>query len=302
MTEWVVQPSEGGARLDAFVARRLTLSRAAARRLCERGLVRVHGRRARKGQRVSAGERITLAESPPRPEDFAPVPDPEMALTVIATSAAWVAVAKPPGPASHPLVPGERGTVANAIVARFPECAHASADLREGGLVHRLDGGTSGVLVAARSRAAWHELRADFRAGRVHKQYLALVRGRVSAVSGTIDAPLGSRGRRQAVDPAGRPARTEWEVAERFAGDWLLLRVRTTTGRRHQVRAHLGYAELALAGDALYGGPPCPDLVGHFLHAERLTLADATTLSAALPPDRETVLARLRGGPADIRI
>jgi 23S rRNA pseudouridine1911/1915/1917 synthase len=189
-------------------------------------------------------------------------------------------------------LPGELGTAANALVARHPDCAVASDDPREGGLVHRLDTGTSGVLVAARNRRAWGEAREEFRAGRVKKEYLALVLGAPSLDQGAIEAPLATRGKRSVVDPLGRDARTEWRVEERL-GARTLLRLLTSSGRMHQVRAHLAYAELPIVGDVLYGGPAEPNLIGHFLHAERLTLL-GIEVSTPLPADRLTLLTRLR--------
>jgi 23S rRNA pseudouridine1911/1915/1917 synthase len=292
MTEWVVAAAEGGQRVDRFVAARLGISRHAVWRMLERGVVRVGGKRARKGQRLAAGDRVSTSEAAPRTEDLRPLAEPDAPLTILREDADLVFMAKPPGQPSHPLEPGERGTTANALAARHPECAAASEDPREGGLVHRLDTGTSGVLVAARSREAWQAARDEFRAGRVGKVYVALVAGSPSLDQGTIEAPLLARGKRSVVDPLGRDARTEWQVEERL-GERTLLRLRTTTGRMHQVRAHLSHAELPIIGDTLYGGPPEPDLVGHFLHAERLTLR-GTEVSAPLPADRAALLAHLR--------
>ena len=292
MTEWVVAAAEAGQRVDRFVAARLGISRHAVWRMLERGVVRIGGKRARKGQRLAAGDRVSTSEAAPRTEDLRPIAEPDLPLTILREDADFVFTAKPPDQPSHPLEAGERGTTANALVARYPECAAASEDPREGGLVHRLDTGTSGVLVAARSRGAWQAARDEFRAGRVGKIYLALVAGSPSLDQGVIDAPLLARGKRSVVDPLGREARTEWQVEERL-GEYTLLRLRTSTGRMHQVRAHLGHAELPIVGDTLYGGPAEPNLVGHFLHAERLTLRGAE-VSAPLPADRAALLARLR--------
>src|SRR5215468_8158664 len=155
MTEWVVPATEAGARVDRFVAARLGISRHAVWRLLERGAVRVGGKRARKGQRVAPGDRVSLSEPVPSADDLRPLPEPQAPLVVLREEPDLIFMAKPPGQPSHPLQPGELGTAANALAARHPECAAASEDPREGGLVHRLDTGTTGVLVAARSREAW---------------------------------------------------------------------------------------------------------------------------------------------------
>src|SRR5262249_3221356 len=169
-------------RADRTVAARLPgRSRHAIARAFAEGRVRVNGRPARKGQTVAPGDLVEVGDVPGR-DELVPAPQPELPLAVIYADEARVALDKPPGMASQPLVAGELGTLANALLARFPECAAAGADPREAGLAHRLDAGTSGVLLAARRRAVWDTLRAEFRGGRVLKTYLALV-------AGTVDAP-----------------------------------------------------------------------------------------------------------------
>jgi 23S rRNA pseudouridine1911/1915/1917 synthase len=302
MIELTVPPAQGGERVDRYVAGHLGASHHAARRLIEANRVRVNGRRTRKGVRLQAGDRVTIAGLPPDAGALRPLPQPELPLVVLHQDEELVAMAKPAGPPSHPLAPGELGTLANALVARFPECAAAGDDPREGGLLHRLDAGTSGVVVAARSPAAWRALREHFRGGQVVKVYLALVAQAPLTDHGTISAPLASRGRRSVVSPTGRAASTDWRVVERLQGGLTLLELTTRTGRMHQVRAHLAHAELPIVGDALYGGPPCPSLEGHFLHAARLELPGRPPLAAPLPPDRAHVLAGLRGGSAETSI
>ena len=137
-----------GRRLDVVVGEVLGLSRARVKSLFEAGAVRVDGRRPSKGDRATGGARVEveLAE-----EAAALVPEPALALPLLYQDAWLVAVDKPAGLPSHPLKPGETGTIANALVARFPEVAGVGEDAREGGLVHRLDIETSGVLLAARA-------------------------------------------------------------------------------------------------------------------------------------------------------
>src|SRR5262249_39330718 len=172
-----VPPDAAGMRIDVWLAGALELPRARVKELLERGAVRIGGRPPRKGDRTVAGARVevTVATEAPRP-----VPQPELPLEVLYADAALIAVDKPAGLPSHPLQPGERGTVVNALVARYPECAAASADPREGGLVHRLDTLTSGVLLAARTPEAWRATREAFAGRRVDKRYLAVVTGPVA--------------------------------------------------------------------------------------------------------------------------
>jgi 23S rRNA pseudouridine1911/1915/1917 synthase len=251
---YVVDASGAGTRLDTFLARALGISATAARRLLAEDAVRVDGRRAAKGARVEGGAVIEVASR----LDAAAlvVPDPTVDVRVVYQDTDLVAVDKPAGIPSHPLAPGERGTAANAIVARFPECASASTDPREGGLGHRLDTPTSGVLIAARSRAVWTGLRRALAAPTCEKRYLCEVRG-AAPDEGRIDLPIGRTGRRgKSVRTDGgrnpRAAETSWVVLERRGGTTLVA-ARLHAGRPHQVRVHMAAAGFPIVGDDLYG-------------------------------------------------
>jgi 23S rRNA pseudouridine1911/1915/1917 synthase len=267
--------------------------------------VRVDGKRAAKGARLAAGAVVRVEHAPPREEDKRPVAEPDAPLAVLHADDAVVAVDKPAGIATHPLRPGEHGTLANALVARFPECGLVANDVREGGVAHRLDVETSGVVLAARTRAAWQSLRRAFADGAVHKEYLALVAG-TPPPHGTVTAPLVHAGKRVRVardsDLDRLPARTEVEVLAR--GDGVaLVRARSSTGRMHQIRVHLAHLGHPLVGDALYGGPPpAAGTHGHFLHAAAVAFPHPSTgaptrIEAPLPPDRAAALADMVGWP-----
>jgi 23S rRNA pseudouridine1911/1915/1917 synthase len=282
-------------RIDLWLAGALDLPRARVKELLERGAVRIGGRAPRKGDRTVAGARVEvlLPDDDPRP-----VPQPEVPLEILHLDEALVAIDKPAGMPSHPLGPGERGTVVNALVARHPECAAASEDPREGGLVHRLDTLTSGVLLAARTPRTWRALRAAFTGREVDKRYLAVVTGPV-ADAGEIDLPLRHRGDRvePALDGSGREALTEFRVLAR-SGDAALLEVRIHTGVLHQIRAHLAAIGAPVLGDAAYGGRAHPGLARFFLHAAKVALQHPLTarrleVSAPLPPELRAVLAEL---------
>ena len=313
MARFVVEDEAVGGRADRFLGDKLPgRGRRRLGEAFERGHVRVNGRAARKGQVLHAGDVVEVVDDAPElatAEERRPVPQPELPLEVVQVDEAIVALAKPAGMPSHPLAAGERGTLANALVARHPECAAAGADPREGGLVHRLDAGTSGVIVAARTAPVWTTLRAAFHEGRTHKVYLALVAGEVTR-EGELDAPIAQDRRHpgrvivcaddvEASRRGALPARTHWQPEQRFPG-YTLLRCELTTGRMHQIRAHLAFAGTPVVGDDVYGdlGRP-PGLVGHFLHAVRLELAHPVTgaplsLEAPLPDDRQSLLARLK--------
>jgi 23S rRNA pseudouridine1911/1915/1917 synthase len=254
-----VDTQAAGARLDQFVARMIGGSVHAARRLIVDGRVSLDGhatRDAKKGVHLTAGQSIAVELVAPSSDGV--VPDGAAALDVLYCDAHLVAVNKPAGIPSHPLRMGETGTLANALVARFPECAGAGDDRREAGLGHRLDNGTSGVLLAARRHDVWLALRVALRAPTCEKYYLAEVVGAPAEARGSLADPIGRRGRRGSrvvVGGQGRnplPALTEWEVIERRAVT-ALLRVHLHAGRAHQVRAHLASLGHPLVGDVLYG-------------------------------------------------
>ena len=227
-----------------------------------------------------AGDVIELAREPVSGDQLRPVPDPSIVLEVLIETAELVAIAKPAGIPSQPLRAGELGTIANAIVARWPECAGLGDDQRDGGLVHRLDIGTSGVLIAARTEATYRALRDAFGTGRVAKEYLAITDAR--PVSRESDAPLAQRGNHVVVDHAdGLPAHTSF-VVERTSADHALVRCTAQTGRMHQVRAHLAHSGSPIAGDTRYGGKPVPEHDGFFLHAAKLA-CELVTVEAPLP-------------------
>ncbi|MCA9671730.1 MAG: RluA family pseudouridine synthase [Myxococcales bacterium] len=299
--ELFVSLSEEGERLDHFIRARLNgVSRGSVARLIERGQVMVAGRRLKKGHRVSAGQHVVIAAAS---WDEAVLPQPELPLRVILTRPHMVVVNKDAGVACHPLVPGETDTMANAIVGHFPECGDASPRPREGGLVHRLDYGTSGLLIAARTRSAYTNLRAMFSGSEIAKEYLALVVGHVDRRH-LVDLPIegmpGDRRRVRVVrerSDRGQPASSEVLPEALFAerderAPTTLVRVKCSTGRRHQVRVHMSSLGHPLVGDPLYGGPVWPDVHGAFLHAHRMKVA-GDRLEAGLPTDRLDLLREL---------
>jgi 23S rRNA pseudouridine1911/1915/1917 synthase len=280
-----VPADAAGQRVDVWLAAALGLPRTQVKALLERRAVQIGGRTPRKGDRTVAGAQVEVLLSPVDPH---PVPQAELPLSILHADEAVVAVDKPSGWPSHPLQPGERGTVANALVARFPECAEASEDAREGGLVHRLDTETSGVLLAARTRSAWEMLRRAFSEQKVDKRYLAVVTGPI-AEAGEVELPLRHRADHvePALDGSGRPARSEFRVLS-HAGDASLIEVRIDTGVLHQIRAHLAAIGAPVLGDGLYGGRSHPGLERFFLHASRLAFVHPltntlVTVQASLP-------------------
>jgi 23S rRNA pseudouridine1911/1915/1917 synthase len=312
--ELEVDAEEVGQRLDRFLVARVPgMSRARARSLTADGRVRINGRRAKKGDRVGSGDQVRLDEPPPA-SAWAAEPDPDLPLRVVHEDARVVVVDKDAGVPSHPLRPGETGTVAQALLARYPEMAGVGYGPREPGLVHRLDTDTSGLLVAARDTDAFERLRASLRQGAFDKGYVALCAGRLGAPQ-IVDWPIAtdrSHPRRVRVcrDPGeatrlrARPAETEVLEAEAVpglpGGPFTYVTVRARMARRHQVRAHLAALGHPLAGDALYGGPALPGLDRHFLHASHLELphpdGGVVKVTAPVPEALKALLSAPKAG------
>ncbi len=278
---------EAGQRVDVvLVARVPSMSRAKAKALAASGALRVNGRRAAKGVRLAPGDIVTLAELPP-PTRFRAAPDPDLPLEVVHEDPRFVVVHKAAGVPTHPLRPDERGTLAGALVARYPEMAGVGHRPREPGLLHRLDTGTSGLVLAARDDAAFARLRDALLGGGIDKRYLALALGHVRAPQ-RVDLPVahhpGDRRRMVAGAREGaRAATTEILSSAPRAlpalpppGAVSLVEVRARAARRHQVRVHLATLGHPLLGDTLYGGPEL-DGPGHRLHASRLSFAHPET-------------------------
>lgn len=278
----VVQAGDQG-RADKVLAKHYpSAGRKQLAELFEAGEIKLKGKRLKKGDVVAAGDELELLREPVSGDALRAQPDPAIALEVIHETPEVVVVNKPSGMPSQPLKAGELGTMANAIVARYPECAAIGDDVRDGGLVHRLDIGTSGVLVAARTADAYRKLRDAFGKGEVHKEYLAIVDGAPAVHE--VEAPLSQRGDHVAIDHNdGLTATTTFSPFE-SSGAHSLVRCVAQTGRMHQVRAHLAFAGSPIAGDTLYKGVAIEGHPGFFLHAHKLTLPDGTPLTAPVPP------------------
>ena len=294
MTESTIPLELGGRRLDHAIHAML---KAAGRTVSVRevkdglraGTIRVNGRSAAPGRWVQGGERVDLGAFIARDEAvLEPAMEAVAEVRIIAELDDMLVLDKPSGLPTHPLRPGETETLLNVAVAIRPEVARCGPSL-EGGLVHRLDTGTSGVVIFATTseRRTW--LRDAFAAHTIVKHYMAL----------TVPPPWTSRRALERVvnagprvrtapaeAPAGLPAETRLEV--RRIGDgraWVHARART--GRRHQVRVHLAHHGAALWGDPMYGGPPAARLG---LHASAVLLPDGEEFRAPLPDDLTVLL------------
>jgi len=297
---FVVPESLGGERVDRAVAMVTGWSRAEVQAVADRGEIEVDGRVVAKSRKLAAGERVEVhgrpaVTAPPGPE---PVP-----VDVVYEDADVVVVLKPAGLVVHPGAGHDHGTLVHGLLARYPELAGVGAPDRPG-IVHRLDRDTSGLMVVARSEAAYDAL-VDALAGRMlTREYDALVWGHPENPRGVVDAPIGrstTRRTRMAVRNEGKEARTVYEVVEWFGQPEVArLRCRLETGRTHQIRVHLAAIGHPVVGDAAYGGRRTGiDLDRPFLHAERLAFAHPVTgepldFRVPLPAGLDAVLRSLR--------
>jgi 23S rRNA pseudouridine1911/1915/1917 synthase len=291
-----------GMRLDAAVAEmEPALSRAAARRLIERGHMTVSGASAKPAHRLRMGERVEGRVPEPEPDRLDPEP---IALEIVHEDAQLVVVDKPAGMVVHPSAGHHEGTLVHALLHHCHGLSGIGGVLRPG-IVHRLDKGTSGLLVAAKTDLAHRRLSEQLRAHSIEREYLALVRGRPGREQGMIDAPIGrhptDRKRFSTRARVGRAAVTHWWVEQRFA-TLTLVRVRLETGRTHQIRVHLASVGLPVAGDPIYGGGRRLTrelgLQRQALHAAHLGFDHPETgerlrFDSPLPADLAAVIARL---------
>jgi 23S rRNA pseudouridine1911/1915/1917 synthase len=221
--------------------------------LIRAGRVLVEGRAARASQHLRAGERVLVELPEPRKVALLPEAIP---LAIVYEDGHLLVVDKPAGLVVHPGAGVASGTLVHALLHHAPAIADVGGAGRPG-IVHRLDKQTSGLMVVAKSAAAYRALVEMLRARTVRRRYLAIVWGVPRAVTGTVEGAIGrdprQRKRMAVVARGGKPARTRWRVRERLHGA-ALLEVALDTGRTHQIRVHLAHLGHPVAGDPLYGG------------------------------------------------
>ena len=297
-----------GARLDAFLAAQLAdVSRATIQKAILSGDCFVNDRSIKASYKVRAGDEIQLELPAVLPLEAAPENIP---LDIVYEDDDLIVVNKPAGMVVHPGAGVWSGTLANALVYHFNQLSNANS-LRPG-IVHRLDVGTSGLIVVAKTDRAHQHLAAQFEARTTEKHYTALVYGTIKTDAGRIDEPIGRDPRnrvKMAVRPQGRHALTLYRVVERLT-DFTLLDVEIKTGRTHQIRVHLAHLKHPIVGDATYEGGrvnmvkearlrhAIEKLGRPFLHAANLGFEhlqkERLSFSVPLPGDLQTYLASLR--------
>ncbi len=300
--------SLAGERIDRVVAMLTELPRGEIADLVDAGAVRIGGvavevrsRKVREGDviEVDVPDRLIVAEL---------TGDADVDIPLVHVDDDVIVVDKPAGLVVHPGAGHDTGTMVQGLLARFPELSdlprRGAGEADRPGIVHRLDAGTSGLLVVARTVRAYHALVAQLSAREVQRHYRALVLHHVEANAGEVDAPIGrSEGdpTRMAVANAGREARTRYEVLHRYREPVPTseLACKLETGRTHQIRVHLAAIGHPVVGDSRYGGSRPALVLGRpFLHAERLAFvhpetADVVAFTSELPDDLQSMLRAL---------
>ena len=297
--EFEITPEEAHERLDVVLARRLHLSRAQTRKLLETGSVSLDGSpvdRSVKGLAVETGARVGIAGFV-HPRDWRVVPDPDAPLALLAEGPGWIGVDKPAGQAVHPLEADERGTLLNALVARWPEMQGVGEGGLRSGILHRLDLDTSGAMLFASDAAVWDRIRGAFARHEIRKTYRALVAGATPDAS-RIDLRLVIAQHkpayvRVAQRHGGHPTRMSFRTLERFAMA-SLVEVALETGFLHQVRVGFAHEGHPVLGDALYGSEAAGAAPRQMLHCARLVLEEIVVESPD-PDDLVQAIARQRG-------
>jgi 23S rRNA pseudouridine1911/1915/1917 synthase len=299
----VVPRALDGQRLDRVVALVTGSSRAEAAGLVDDGAVLVGGRPVTsRSHRVAEGDELEV-DVPERPAEVELVADPGIVVPVAYEDEHLLVVDKPAGLVVHPGAGQATGTLVNGLLARYPELRTVGQADRPG-IVHRLDKGTSGLMLVARTQEAYEALVAMLAAREVDRCYHTLVWGTPGSPTGMVDAPIGRSSRdrtRMAVTVTGKPARTRYEVVRTYHDpvEVTELLCRLETGRTHQIRVHLASIGLRVVGDVRYGGErQSLPMARPFLHAEQLGLDHPVTgeplsFISPLPEDLAAVLALL---------
>lgn len=298
-----IDASLSGERVDTALARLLGISRSAAAELCERGDAQLSGKMLSKSDRVNLGDLLTV-KPPVAPEPLRVTETPVDDLHVIYQDEDIVVVDKPAGVVAHPTVGFAGPTVAGALLARGIQLTTSGAQERQG-IVQRLDVGTSGLMMLAKSEVAYSRLKQAFRDREVNKIYHAIIQGHLDPAEGTFDAPIGRHPKAEfkfAVIESGKPSVTHYKTLELFPA-LTLCEVNLETGRTHQIRVHFSAFKHPLLGDTMYGADPkLAKKIGitrQWLHAKELGFTHPITgetvhLVSQYPTDLAGVLERLR--------
>jgi 23S rRNA pseudouridine1911/1915/1917 synthase len=298
-----IDSSLAGERVDTALARLLGISRSAAADLCAQGDVKVSNKELSKSDRVNLSDVLVVV--PPEPtEPLRVVETPVDDLLIAYQDEDIVVVDKPAGVVAHPTVGFDGPTVAGALLALGIQLSTSGAQERQG-IVQRLDVGTSGLMMLAKSELAYSRLKQSFRDRQVHKIYHTIIQGHPDPTEGTFDAPIGRHPKAEfkfAVVEGGKPSITHYKTLELFPA-LTLCEVNLETGRTHQIRVHFSAFKHPLLGDTMYGADPKLakklGITRQWLHAKELGFShpisgEAIHLVSEYPKDLAEVLERLR--------
>ncbi|MBN2528164.1 MAG: RluA family pseudouridine synthase [Deltaproteobacteria bacterium] len=294
--------ADDGLRLDAWLSKQFhQLSRRAAQAYLAQGNVRVNGKMAVKGYTLQEGDTVSLLVAPAS-DNWRPLANGDLPLDVVWEDESLIVVNKPFGMPSTANAPTDDHTLANAIAARYPECAKIGVHNGDGGLLHRLDNDTSGLLIAARNVRTHRTLKNLQENNQIEKRYLALVLSDESPLAPqTISVPLDAKsrgGKKMSVTRGGQRAVTHLEEVTQM-GQYALVKILLFKGVRHQIRVHLAQKGFPICGDPLYDGPAAPGLERLFLHASGLKFfhpvtSETVEVHCPLPTDLQRVIAGLK--------
>jgi 23S rRNA pseudouridine1911/1915/1917 synthase len=295
-----------GERLDSYLASVAEMTRSAAAKAIEGGLVLVNGAPSQKKYAVKAGDEISFEPSEPEEYDVEPENIP---LDIVYEDDMIIVINKPSGMVVHPAPGNYTGTLVNALLYHCKDSLSGVGGVMRPGIVHRIDKDTSGLLVVAKCDKAHVALSEELKYHGITREYRALCIGGFKEDEGTVDYPIGrhpkDRKKMAVVKDGGREAVTHYRVLERFGGiSYLALELET--GRTHQIRVHMSYKGHPLLGDEVYGASKCrfeerhpKRFDGQALHATRLTLTHPETgermsFDAPLPDNFQKALELLR--------
>lgn len=300
----LVPPSLDGERADAALSKMLGLSRSASADLLIAGAVLSGTELVSKSQRVTA-EQVLEVMIPDKRDPLAVEPTDVTDLRIVYEDADLIVVDKPAGVAAHPSVGWTGPTVVGALMAKGVRVSTSGAAERQG-IVQRLDVGTSGLMMVAKTEVAYSRLKQAFRDRAVHKVYHAVIQGHPDPVEGTIDAPIGRHPKAEfkfAVMNDGKPSITHYKLLEAFASA-SLVEVVLETGRTHQIRVHFSAFKHPLLGDTMYGADPTlasrMQIDRQWLHAMKLSFlhpmtGEEVSFESHYSEDLAQTLERLKG-------
>lgn len=298
--EFIVSAAEGGERIDSALAlkKELNLTRSQIQKLIREGYIEVNKGSPKASYRIKAEDRIHITLPPPPPLAIQPE---NLPLEIVYEDEDLVVVNKPRGMVTHPAAGNYSGTLVNALLYHCRNLSGIGGVLRPG-IVHRLDKGTSGLMVVTKNDFTHQALAKQFKERSIMKKYIALVHGRIKEEVGIVETKLGRHPvhrKKMAVSAKGKEAITQFKVLERFE-DYTLVGLTIKTGRTHQIRVHMTHLGYPLVGDPTYGHRKEElKVTGPLLHSSRLGFVHPRTgkyleFFKEPPEDMQEVIKKLR--------